>query len=90
MKSHPPVALLLLNYEKTCILETLMSFSDYQADYKDIRPYTDEEMRQVLRRIRQNDWLVGGIRTVMFPECPKILESLVDHVVKLDLWNRLR
>lgn len=67
-----------------------MAFSDYIDDFKDIRPYTDEEMTPVLRRISQNDWLVSGIRSMMFPQCPEFLESLVEKLVQFDLWRRLR
>lgn len=80
----------MLKAGKSCILGSSMAYSDYQPDFEDIRPYTDEEMRPVLRRIRKNDWLVSGIRNVMFPRCPSFLESLVEHIVKIDLWNRLR
>lgn len=67
-----------------------MAFSKYIADFEGIRPYTDEEMTPVLRRISRNDWLVSGIRSMMFPRCPEFLESFVNHLVQFDLWRRLR
>ena len=67
-----------------------MSFSDYLDDFEDIRPYTDEEMRPVLKRITQNEWLVSGVRRVVFPRCPDFLKPLAGRLVKFDLRNRLR
>ncbi len=67
-----------------------MALSDYIDDYADIRPYTDEEMKPVLRRISRNDWLVSGVRSMLCPRCPAFLESFVERLVQFDLWRRLR
>ena len=65
-------------------------FSEYIDDFADIRPYTDAEMRPVLRRLSRNDWLVSGVRRLMFPGWPSFLEPLVDKLVKFSLWTKLR
>lgn len=65
-------------------------FSDYIDDFADIRPYTDAEMGPVLKRLSRNDWLISGVRRLMFPGWPGFLEPLVDKLVKLNLWNKLR
>ncbi|MBN1686581.1 MAG: 1-acyl-sn-glycerol-3-phosphate acyltransferase [Spirochaetales bacterium] len=67
-----------------------MAYSDYTDDFEDIRPYTDAEMKPVLRRISQNDWLVSGVRSMIFPRCPVALKSLMGKLVQFDLWRRLR
>ncbi|MBT3274011.1 MAG: acyltransferase [Spirochaetales bacterium] len=67
-----------------------MAFEHFVEDFEDIRPYTDAEMRPVLKRISHNDWLVGGVRSVLFPRCPEFLQPLVEKLVQLDLWTRLR
>ncbi len=65
-------------------------FSDYIDDFADIRPYTDAEMRPVLKRLSRNDWLVSGVRRLMFPGWPGFLEPIIDKLVKFNLWNKLR
>ena len=67
-----------------------MAYCDYINDFEDIRPYTDAELKPVLRRISRNDWLVSGIRSMMFPRCPVFLESLLGKLVQFDLWRKLR
>ena len=67
-----------------------MAYSDYTEDFKNIRPYTDAEMKPVLRRISRNDWLVSGVRSMVFPRCPDFLKSFAGKMVQFDLWRRLR
>ncbi len=52
-------------------------------DFDDIRPYTDAELRPVLKKITSNKWLASGIRSVFFPEVPDSLKSTVDFLFNL-------
>jgi hypothetical protein len=65
-------------------------FSQYINDFSDIRPYTDAEMGPVLKRISRNDWLVSGVRRMMFPRWPAFLNPIVEKLVQLNLWYKLR
>jgi 1-acyl-sn-glycerol-3-phosphate acyltransferase len=65
-------------------------FSDYIDDFADIRPYTDAEMGPVLKRLTRNDWLISGMRRLLFPGWPKFLKPFVDKLVKFSLWLKLR
>lgn len=61
-----------------------------EQEFQDIRPYNDDELTPVLRRLSRNDWLITGIRGVMFPGCPDFMTSLANKFVKFNLWSRLR
>lgn len=67
-----------------------MVFAEYIDDFAEIRPYTDDEMRPVLKRLSRNDWLVSGVRSLMFPGWPGFLKPLLDKLVKVNLWAKLR
>ena len=61
-----------------------------EQEFQDIRPYNDDELRRVLRRISSNDWLISGMRSVLYPGCPDFMKTFVEKLVKFNLWNRLR
>jgi len=67
-----------------------MIYSKYTGDFEDIRPYTDAEMKPVLKRISGNEWLGAGGRRMMFPNCPVFLKPFVGKLVQFGLWRRLR
>ncbi len=67
-----------------------MSASDWIHEFDDIRPYTDDELLKVLRRITRNRWLVSGVRRMRLPGCPGFLKPVVNEFIKLDLWRTLR
>ena len=67
-----------------------MAYADFEDDYEDIRPYTDAELKPVLRRLSRNDWLAAGVRSMVFPRCPNIAKPIAEKLVKLNLWSRLR
>ena len=56
-----------------------------ENEFDDIRPYRDHELKEVLKRFSQNDWLIAGIRTAKFPHCPPSFAKLANHFVKLQL-----
>ncbi len=59
-------------------------------EFDDIRPYTDEELKTVLKRIISNPWLLSGIRKMRFPYCPPFLRPLFRRLIRFDLWRKLR
>lgn len=50
-------------------------------DFDDIRPYTDEELPEVLKRIRSNKWVLEGIRNAYFPKFPKVLNKTIEGLI---------
>jgi 1-acyl-sn-glycerol-3-phosphate acyltransferase len=67
-----------------------MTFGDWRDEFADIRPYSDEELKTVLRRISRNRWLVSGIRRMRMPACPEYLKPFVHRFIEFDLWRILR
>ncbi len=51
--------------------------------FDDIRPYTDEELKPVLKKILKNRWLASGIRSAFLPNTPDILKPAADFMVRL-------
>ncbi|MGV7224286.1 MAG: 1-acyl-sn-glycerol-3-phosphate acyltransferase [Nitrospinales bacterium] len=51
-------------------------------EFNDIRPYNDQEIRPVLRRLLKNRSLISGLRKLILPNCPATLESIGDYIVK--------
>ncbi len=62
-------------------------FSD--ADFEDIRPYRDHEIRGVLERVRKNPWIVSALRRFFWPNTPEFLVPLVEAFVRFYLRCRL-
>ncbi|MCK5197336.1 MAG: acyltransferase, partial [Spirochaetales bacterium] len=50
-------------------------------DFDDIRPYTDEELPSVLKRIRGNKWVLEGIRTAYFSKLPKVFNKYIESII---------
>ncbi len=55
-------------------------------DFDDIRPYTDEELKPVLKKMVRNKWLASGIRSAFMPNTPKYLKPVADLFVRLFIW----
>ena len=54
-------------------------------DFDDIRPYSDEELPAVLKRIISNKWVLGGIRNAYFSKIPKIFNKGIENLIYLFL-----
>ena len=50
-------------------------------DFDDIRPYTDEELPSVLKRIRGNKWVLEGIRTAYFSKLTKVFNKYIESII---------
>jgi len=50
-------------------------------DFDDIKPYTDEELPAILKKIISNKWILEGIRNLYFPKLPKVLIKPVDRII---------
>lgn len=60
-----------------------------EENYDDIRPYRDDEVPQVLQRLKNSQWLMSGLRTVFLPKTPRIFAPLVDKILKTYLELKL-
>ncbi len=59
-------------------------------DYDDIRPYTNEELPEVLKRIAGNKWITGGIRQIYLPHLPGVLIKPVEKLIYWYLLLKIR
>ena len=60
------------------------------SEFNDIRPYNDEEYRKVTRRLSNNKYLKGFIRTLKWPGCPKALQPAAEFLVGMYVRNEIR
>ena len=60
-----------------------------EENYDDIRPYRDDEVPQVLQRLKNSQWLMSGLRTVFLPKTPRIFAPLIDKILKTYLELKL-
>ena len=58
-------------------------------EFKDIRPYNDDEIHEVLRRIARHPWIAEMVRRTAFPAWPKPLFPLVRPLVRWKLVSYL-
>ncbi len=54
-------------------------------DFDDIRPYRDDELPGVLKKIIRDKWLIAGIRTTLLPHTSRRLRPLVDFYIRMYL-----
>lgn len=57
--------------------------------FTDIRPYEDEELPAVLRRLTRNDLLISTVRMIVWPNCPRFLTKPLNWFVRWQLRARL-
>jgi len=58
--------------------------------FEDIRPYGDEELPPVLKRLAKNELLVSTVRMIVWPNCPAFLSAPVGFLVRLMLQRKLK
>ena len=58
-------------------------------EFKDIRPYNDSEIREVLLRIARHPWIAEMVRRTAFPAFPKRLFPLIRPFVRRKLVSYL-
>ncbi len=54
-------------------------------DFDDIRPYTDDEVASVLKRITGNKWVLEGVRNAYFSKLPKVFNKYIEKIIHLFL-----
>lgn len=59
------------------------------GEFDDIRPYTDEELPAVLRRLVRSKPLVKGMRSAFLPKVPRPFGPLFDFFIRLYLSFKL-
>lgn len=57
--------------------------------FDDIRPYTDDEMPEVMRRLARNKLLINTMRMIKWPDCPAVLQPAAEWFVGLTLRKKL-
>ncbi len=57
--------------------------------FEDIRPYQDDELPAVLKRLPKNELLISTVRMIAWPGCPAFLLTPVNLLVKLMLKRKL-
>jgi hypothetical protein len=60
------------------------------GEFDDIRPYRDEEIPQVLRRLARKKELIKAFRSAFFPKLPRPFGPLMDEVLRLYLYIKLK
>lgn len=68
--------------------ETAPILSTEDTRFDDIRHYKDSEVVGAIASILNNDVVIGGVSSYMFPKVPKFLEKLLRPLVKLVLKHR--
>lgn len=58
-------------------------------EFKDIRPYNDQEIRSVLLRIARHPWIAEIVRRTRFPKIPKLLFPVIRPFVRRKLVSIL-
>jgi 1-acyl-sn-glycerol-3-phosphate acyltransferase len=63
---------------------------EVDKNFDDIRPYRDEEVPEVLRRLWDNKWLISGLRAVFLPKTPGIFKPVFDWIMRAYLGLKLK
>ncbi len=63
---------------------------EQEDDYRDIRPYNDNEIQEVLNRIIRHPWALELIRRAKFPKLNTILFGLIKPFVVMNLQKQVR
>ncbi len=58
--------------------------------FEDIRPFHDEELPAVLRRLTKNDLLISTVRMIVWPKCPDFLTAPVEFFIRWRLKRKLQ
>ena len=59
------------------------------SKFDDIRPYNDNEVPAVMKRLAKNDLLVSTMRMMKWPSCPDFLKGFADILVRFFLKRKL-
>ncbi len=59
-------------------------------EFDDIRPYSDEEIPQVLGRLARKKELIKALRSALIPKVPRPFGVLLDEAIRLYLYFKLK
>ncbi len=59
-------------------------------NFDDIRPYRDNEVPAVLKRLAKNDLLISTVRTMKWPNCPDPLQGIAEFLISMMLAGKMR
>ncbi len=59
------------------------------SDFNDIRPYRDEELRNVINRISKDPWIIKSLRRFLMPGLPGFLVPFGEGIIWLYLQLKL-
>lgn len=60
-----------------------------KMNFDDIRPYRDNEVSEVIKRLQQNKWLISGLRTAFLPRPARLFAPIIDMVLHTYLGIKL-
>jgi 1-acyl-sn-glycerol-3-phosphate acyltransferase len=60
------------------------------CEFEDIRPYNDDEIPAVLRRLVESPKLLSAIRKEVFPRAPKQIEKFLHYLIKTYFRLKIR
>lgn len=63
---------------------------DFFEKFRDIRPYIDEEIPSVMKRLVRNELLISAIRMIKWPSCPDILTTPANFLIRMMLAGKLK
>ena len=58
-------------------------------DFKEIRPYRDEEIPEIMRRMADHPWILNGVSQLAFKRLPKIVSPILKAVLKHRVKRKL-
>jgi 1-acyl-sn-glycerol-3-phosphate acyltransferase len=59
------------------------------SKFNDIRPYSDNEVPAVMKRLAKNELLVSTVRMMKWPSCPEYLTGFADTLIRFFLKRKL-
>jgi 1-acyl-sn-glycerol-3-phosphate acyltransferase len=63
---------------------------DMEQEFEDIRPYSEEEFPDALRRISSSKYLIEALRRIKWPNCPPLFKPGANLIVKTYLKRHLK
>jgi 1-acyl-sn-glycerol-3-phosphate acyltransferase len=63
--------------------------ADSTSKFDDIRPYSDNEVPAVMKRLAKNELLVSSFRIMKWPACPDCLTGFSDTLIRFFLKRKL-
>ena len=68
----------------------MKSTEDFFEKFRDIRPYVDDEIPSVVKRLVRNELLISAIKMIKWPSCPAILSAPANFFIRMTLAGKLK